>query len=58
MNSNDNKIVPKTKSVSVVTLGEALNSGNLDDLIRVKNVRSGKVIKGYIKKNKIIRVFR
>ena len=51
-------IVSNTKNVSVVVLGEALNSGNLDDLIRVKNIRSGKVIKGYIEKNKIIRVFR
>ena len=51
-------IVSNTKNVSVIVLGEALNSGNLDDLIRVKNIRSGKVIKGYIQKNKIIRVFR
>ena len=51
-------IVSSTKKVSVVALGEALNSGNLDDLIRVKNIRSGKIIKGYIQKNKIIRVFR
>ena len=57
-NGDQVSIVSNTKSVFVVTLGEALNSGNLDDLIRVKNVRSGKVIKGYIKKNKIIRVFR
>ena len=57
-NGDQVSIVSNIKSVSVVTLGEALNSGNLDDLIRVKNVRSGKVIKGYIKKNKIIRVFR
>ena len=51
-------IVSDTGQVSVTVLGEALNSGNLDDLIKVKNVRSGKIIKGYIKKNKIIRVFR
>ena len=57
-NGDQVSIVSNTKNISVVTLGEALNSGNLDDLIRVKNVRSGKVIKGYIQKNKIIRVFR
>jgi flagella basal body P-ring formation protein FlgA len=57
-NGDQVSIVSNTKKISVVTLGEALNSGNLDDLIRVRNVRSGKVIKGYIKKNKIIRVFR
>ena len=51
-------IVSDTGQVSVTVLGEALNSGHLDDLIKVKNVRSGKIIKGYIKKNKIIRVFR
>ena len=43
---------------SVTVSGEAQNSGNLGDLIRVKNLRSGKIIKGYIKKNKIIKVFR
>ena len=57
-NGDQVSIVSNTNNIFVVTLGEALNSGNLDDLIRVKNVRSGKVIKGYIKKNKIIRVFR
>ena len=57
-NGDQVSIVSNTNNISVVTLGEALNSGNLDDLIRVKNVRSGKVIKGYIQKNKIIRVFR
>ena len=51
-------IVSNKKNVSVVVLGEALNSGNLNELIRVKNIRSGKVIRGYIEKNKIIRVFR
>ena len=34
-------IVSSTKGICGV-LGEALNSGNLDDLIRVKNIRSGK----------------
>tara|TARA_A100001015_G_scaffold177567_1_gene197463 strand:+ start:173 stop:931 length:759 start_codon:yes stop_codon:yes gene_type:complete len=57
-NGDQVSIVSNTKNVTVVVLGEALNSGNLDDLIRVKNIRSGRVIKGYIKKNKIIRVFR
>ena len=57
-NGDQVSIVSNTNNIFVVTLGEALNSGNLDDLIRVKNVRSGKVIKGYIQKNKIIRVFR
>ena len=57
-NGDQVSIVSNTKNITVVVLGEALNSGNLDDLIRVKNIRSGRVIKGYIKKNKIIRVFR
>ena len=38
--------------------GEAQDSGNLNDLIRVKNLKSGKIVKGYIKKNKIIKIFR
>ena len=57
-NGDQVSIVSDTGQVSVTVLGEALNSGHLDDLIKVKNVRSGKIIKGYIKKNKIIRVFR
>ena len=57
-NGDQVSIVSNTRTIAVTVLGEALGSGNLDDLIRVKNVRSGKVIKGYIKKNKIIRVFR
>ena len=51
-------IVSSIGKAYVIVSGEAENSGNLGDLIRVKNLRSGKVVKGYIKKNKIIRVFR
>ena len=51
-------IVSKIGNASVAVSGEAQGSGNLGDLIRVKNSRSGKIIKGYIKKNKIIKIFR
>ena len=34
------------------------DSGNLGDLIKVKNLKSGKIIKGYIKKDKKIKIFR
>ena len=51
-------IISNVGNASVIVSGEAQESGNLDDLIRVKNLRSGKIIKGYIKKNKIIKVFR
>ena len=51
-------IVSNIGNASVTVSGEAQNSGNLGDLINVKNLRSGKVVKGYIKKNKIIKVFR
>lgn len=51
-------IISNIGNASVIVSGEAQESGNLDDLIRVKNLRSGKIIKGYIKKNKIIKVFR
>ena len=51
-------IVSNIGNASVIVSGEAQNSGHLGDLIRVKNLRSGKVIKGYVKKNKIIKVFR
>ena len=51
-------IVSSVGKAYVIVGGEAQNAGNLGDLIRVKNLRSGKIVKGYIKKNKIIRVFR
>tara|TARA_A100001015_G_scaffold243849_1_gene279027 strand:- start:92 stop:805 length:714 start_codon:yes stop_codon:yes gene_type:complete len=51
-------IVSNIGNASVTVSGEAQGSGYLGDLIRVKNLRSGKTIKGYIKKNKVIKVFR
>ena len=44
-------IVSNIGNASITVSGEAQQSGNLGDLIRVKNIRSGKIIKGYIKKN-------
>ena len=51
-------IVSSVGAASVVVSGKALDSGNLGDLIKVQNLRSGSVIKGYVKKNKIIKVYR
>ena len=51
-------IVSNVGAASVTVSGEAIGSGNLGDLIKVKNLRSGNIIKGYVRKNKIIRVFR
>ena len=51
-------IVSQMGNASVAVAGEAKDSGNLGDIINVKNLRSGKIIKGYVNKNKIIRVFR
>ena len=51
-------IVSNVGNVLVTVSGEAQASGNLNDLIKVKNLKSGKIVKGYIKKNKIIKVFR
>ena len=51
-------IVSNIGKAVITVSGEAQNSGNLGDLIKVKNLRSGKIIKGYIQKNKIIKVFR
>ena len=51
-------IVSQMGNASVAVAGEAKDSGNLGDIIKVKNLRSGKIIKGYVNKNKIIRVFR
>lgn len=51
-------IVSSVGTASVAVSGKALDSGNLGDLIKVQNLRSGSVIKGYVKKNKIIKVYR
>ena len=51
-------IVSNFGNVSVTVSGEAQDSGNLGDLIKVKNLKSGKIIKGYIKKDKKIKIFR
>lgn len=51
-------IVSNLGNVSVTVSGEAKDSGNLGDLIKVKNLKSGKIIKGYIKKDKKIKIFR
>ncbi len=50
-------IESRFKNTSVSTGGIAMEPGNLGDALKVKNVRSGKIIKGYLKKNKIINVF-
>ena len=50
-------IISNFKNTQVSTGGIALKSGNIGDVLEVKNVRSGKVIKGILKKNKKINVF-
>ncbi len=57
-NGDQISIVSNIGNTSVTVSGEAKDSGNLGDLIKVKNLRSGKIIKGYVRKNKIIKVFR
>ena len=50
-------IVSKFKNTEVSTGGIAIKSGNIGDVLEVKNTRSGKIIKGILKKNKKINVF-
>ena len=50
-------IVSKFKNAEVSTGGIAMKSGNIGDVLEVKNKRSGKIIKGILKKNKKINVF-
>ncbi len=50
-------IASKFNNAEVSTAGIALKSGNIGDLLEVKNTRSGVIIKGILKKNKIINVF-
>ena len=50
-------IFSKLKNTEVSTGGIAIKSGNIGDILEVKNRRSGKIIKGILKKNKKIYVF-
>ncbi len=50
-------IVSKLKNMEVSTGGIAMKSGNIGDVLEVKNERSGKVIKGILKENKKINIF-
>ena len=50
-------IVSKFKNAEVSTGGIAIKSGNVGDVLEVKNKRSGIIIKGILKKDKIINVF-
>ena len=43
--------------MEVSTGGIAMKSGNIGDLLEVKNERSGKIIKGILNKNKKINIF-
>ena len=45
-------IVSNLGNVSVTVSGEAQDTGNFGDLIKVKNLKSGKIVKGYIQKIK------
>ena len=47
-------IVSKFKNAEVSTGGIAIKSGNVGDVLEVKNKRSGIIIKGILKKDKII----
>ena len=50
-------IVSKLKNMEVSTGGIAMKSGNIGDVLKVKNKRSGKIIKGILIKNKKINIF-
>ena len=50
-------IVSKFKNTEVSTGGIAIKSGNIGDLLEVKNTRSGIIIKGILNKNKKVNVF-
>ena len=50
-------IVSKFKNTEVSTGGVAVKSGNIGDILEVKNTRSGKIVKGILKKDKKINVF-
>ena len=50
-------IISKFGNNIVSTAGVAMKSGNVGDLLAAKNARSGKIIKGILKKDKKINVF-
>ena len=52
------KIEHKVKGLLIVVDGIALKSGMKGDYLEVKNENSGKIIKGWVKNNKKITIFR
>ena len=50
-------IISKFKNTEVSTGGIAMKSGNIGDVLEVKNSRSGTIVKGTLEKNKKINVF-
>ena len=52
------KIEHKNKNLIIIVDGIALESGMKGDYLKVKNENSGKTIKGWVKNNKKITIFR
>tara|TARA_Y100001968_G_C19408414_1_gene745003 strand:- start:1432 stop:2076 length:645 start_codon:yes stop_codon:yes gene_type:complete len=52
------KIEHKRGNLRIIVDGIALDSGMLGDYLKVKNENSGKVVKGWVKNNKKITIFR
>ena len=52
------KIEHKKGNLMILVDGIALNSGMKGDYLEVKNENSGKIIKGWVKNNKKITIFR
>ena len=51
------KLVAKREGLRIITAGISKDDGVVDDLIRVENLRSGKIIRGYVKGKSLVEVY-
>lgn len=51
------KLVAKRQGLKIITAGISKEDGVADDLIRVANLRSGKIIRGFVKGKSLVEVY-
>jgi flagella basal body P-ring formation protein FlgA len=51
------RLVAKRKGLKIITAGISKEDGIIDDLIRVENLSSGKIVRGFVKEKSMVEVY-
>ncbi|MCP3901290.1 MAG: flagellar basal body P-ring formation protein FlgA, partial [Desulfobacteraceae bacterium] len=51
------KLIAKREGLKIVTAGISQENGLADDLIRVENLNSGKIVRGFVKGKSVVEVY-